>query len=63
MPTLPKVVEPQEIVPRAKGEIICHLNEDKACSDSDDNVNNDGADEIQANYATSQLGLAYQAIT
>ena len=39
MPMLPKVIDPQEIVARAKGDIISQLNE----NDDDDDSDNDNS--------------------
>ena len=64
MPILPKVIEPSEIVSRAKGDIFCHLHEgkDSSTSGSDNFTYTDDNDNIKVNQGSSQLGLAYQAI-
>lgn len=61
MPNLPKVIDPKEIVARAKGDIVSHLNERDDDSDSN---NGDSAmnHTSSTNTPTTQLGLAYEAI-
>ena len=65
MPNLPKVIDPKEIVARAKGDIAGQLNgrEDDGDGDSDSN-NGDSAVNCttNSNTPTTQLGLAHEAI-
>ena len=61
MPILPKVVNPQEIVERAKGDIFCHLNNEGSMSTTE-NEDDDPVDQPMKGAPSSQLGLAYQAI-
>ena len=62
MPTLPKVINPQEIVARAKGDMISQLND----SNDDDNDSDNGDlamnHTIKSTSSTTQLGLAYEAV-
>ena len=60
MPLLPKVINPREIVAKAKGDIAFHLND----SNDAENENEDDSaiDKLMNKAPNSQLGLAYQAI-
>ena len=62
MPTLPKVINPQEIVARAKGDMISQLNDSN--DDDNDSDNGDSAinHTIKSTSLTTQLGLAYEAV-
>jgi len=65
MPNLPKVIDPKEIIARAKGNIVSHLNEREDDGDGDSDSNNgDSAmnHTSSTNTPTTQLGLAYEAI-
>ena len=65
MPNLPKVIDPKEIVARAKGDIVSQLNERENNSDGDSDSNNGDSTmnhASNANAPTTQLGLAYEAI-
>ena len=65
MPNLPKVIDPKEIVARAKGDIVSQLNEREHDGDGDsdsDNGNSAMNRTSGANTPTTQLGLAYEAI-
>ena len=65
MPNLPKVIDPKEIVARAKGDIVSQLNEREHDGDGDsdsDNGNSAMNHTSAANTPTTQLGLAYEAI-
>jgi len=56
MPNLPKVIDPKEIVARAKGDIVSQLNERE---DGSDNNNGDSAMNRTSgtNTPITQLGL------
>ena len=62
MPTLPKVIDPQKIVARAKGDMISQLNDNN--DDDNDSDNGDSAinHTIKSTSSTTQLGLAYEAV-
>ena len=59
MPSLPKVIDPHEIVARAKGDIVTKLNEDENTDDDGDLTINCSSNTTSS---TTQLGLAYEAI-
>ena len=59
MPTLPKVIDPQKIVARAKGDMISDNNDDDNDSDNGDSAINHT---IKSTSSTTQLGLAYEAV-
>ena len=60
MPMSPKVINPREIVAKAKEDIAFHLND----SNNAENENEDDSavDKPMNKAPNSQLGLAYQAI-
>jgi len=63
MPFLPKVVDPQEIVARAKGDIFCNLNNEQSIDFvENENEDDNSGDQEKNRVPNSQLGLAYQAI-
>ena len=63
MPVLPKMINVQEIVASAKGDIFCHLNNgDSNKSSTEDDDDNDAGDQLKNRAPSSQLGLAYQAV-
>ena len=63
MPSLPKLIDPQEIVARAKGDIVSQLNENEDADDNDcDNGDTAVNHTSNTTSSTTQLGLAHEAI-